>query len=275
MEPVYGLDTIPLFSHLRPEQLAVLEAAAVRQVFRAGELIFRHGDPPEYLYVVESGGVDIVLESQSDEIILASFTAGSFFGELAVFDGQPRNATARATEETSLVCVSGKSVNDLVERSPAAARQLMSAVAQRLRGANELLSRLQIRNANEAMDERMTFGERVADMVARFGGSWTFLIIFAMGLFGWMGVNTALVLTHPVDPYPFIFLNLMLSCLAAVQAPIIMMSQNRQSFKDRLSADLDFQVNIKAEHAVQQLNRKVDELRALILQEREARRSRG
>ena len=116
----------------------------------------------------------------------------------------------------------------------------------------------------------MTFGDRVADSVARFGGSWTFIILFGLFLLAWMGVNTTWLLLRPPDPFPYIFLNLMLSTIAALQAPVIMMSQNRQSLKDRYTADQDFQVNVKAEHAIQQLHRKIDELRALYLQRRYA-----
>jgi uncharacterized membrane protein len=116
----------------------------------------------------------------------------------------------------------------------------------------------------------MTVGERVADMVARFGGSWTFIIIFFTFLLAWMGVNAAWLLAAPPDPYPYIFLNLILSCIAALQAPVIMMSQNRQATKDRLQADQDFAVNIKAEFAIQQLHRKLDEMRAGMIQHRHA-----
>lgn len=273
MKTIYQLDSIPLFRHLSADQLALLETTTQRQVFQPGEVIFRQGDPPEHLYIVESGGVDIVLDSESHEIILASFAAGSFFGELAIFDDQPRNATARATDETSLLCVSGRGVIGLIERSPAAARQFMAAVATRLRGADEMLSRLQIRNVNDEMEERMTVGERIADGVAKFGGSWPFIMLFGAFLFGWMIINTTWFLARPLDGFPYIFLNLILSCLAAIQAPIIMMSQNRQGTKDRLRADVEYQVNRKSEHAVQQLHRKVDELRSLLLQERASRRS--
>ncbi len=128
----------------------------------------------------------------------------------------------------------------------------------------QMLSRLKLRNVNEIADEKMTFGERVADLVARFGGSWTFIIWFGVFLLAWMGVNTAWLLSSPPDPFPYIFLNLILSCLAALQAPVIMMSQNRQATKDRLQADQDYQINIKAEFAIQQLHRKLDEMRAAL-----------
>jgi uncharacterized membrane protein len=185
-----------------------------------------------------------------------------------VFDKQARIATARATQDSRLICVPLSAIASLIDGHPAAARQFISVVIQRLRGADELLSRLHIKNVNDIADEQMTLGERVADMVAKLGGSWTFIIGFAVFLVLWMGVNTAYLWTNPPDPFPYIFLNLILSCLAALQAPIIMMSQNRQAAKDRLQADQDFQINVKAEFAIQQLHRKIDELRAGILQQR-------
>ena len=123
---------------------------------------------------------------------------------------------------------------------------------------------------NDIADHDMTVGQRVADAVARFGGSWTFIIWFGVFLVIWAGVNTAWILTSPPDPYPYTFLNLILSCLAALQAPVIMMSQNRQTAKDRLQADQDYQVNLKAEFAIQQLHRKLDEMRASLIQHRHA-----
>jgi uncharacterized membrane protein len=159
-------------------------------------------------------------------------------------------------------------IASLVDRHPATARHFMGVIIQRLRSADELLSRLQIRNVNDLVDARMTFGERVADMVARFGGSWTFIICFGVFLAAWMAVNSVFLLARAPDPYPYIFLNLILSCIAALQAPIIMMSQNRQAAKDRLQADQDYQVNVKAEFAIQQLHRKIDDLRASLAQHR-------
>jgi uncharacterized membrane protein len=270
MGDIDAVEDIPLFSQMPREQLDVLARSTERRVYEMGDAIFRQGDLPQFLYAVESGSVEIVLPTRGEEIILASFEAGSFFGELGLFDSQRRTANARATERTSLLCVPLAVIAGLVDRHPATARHFMGVIIQRLRSADELLSRLQIRNVNDLVDERMTFGERVADMVARFGGSWTFIICFGVFLAAWMGMNSALLLARPPDPYPYIFLNLILSCIAALQAPVIMMSQNRQTAKDRLQADQDFQVNVKAEFAIQQLHRKIDDLRASLAQHRRA-----
>ena len=261
----YNIEKVSLFDNLPPFQLRELKDAASRRLYKAGETIFQHGQLPENLYIVENGVVDILLPAQGGDIIVATFEIGSFFGELAVFDRQARTATARAAVETSLICIPLSAVAMLLDSHAGAARHFMSVVIHRLRGANELLSRLQIKNVNDLIEERMTFGQKVADMVARFGGSWPFIIMFFCFLLLWAGVNTTLVLGQPPDPYPYIFLNLLLSCLAALQAPVIMMSQNRQAIKDRLQADEDFRVNVKAEFAIQQLHRKIDELRAALL----------
>ena len=266
MNAIYPIESVPLFSSLPKDLLAPLQDSAVRSLYRSGEAVFRQGDVPEYLYIVEKGEVDIILPARGEELVLASFQPGSFFGEMAVFDSQPRSATARASEDSSLICLPLRPIASMLDQHSDAARRFMSVIIQRLRAADELLSRMHIKNVNDLVDERMTVGERVADLVARFGGSWTFIISFGGFLVLWVVVNSALVLTQPPDPYPYIFLNLILSCIAALQAPVIMMSQNRQATKDRLQADQDYQINIKAEFAIQQLHRKMDELRASLAQ---------
>jgi CRP/FNR family transcriptional regulator, cyclic AMP receptor protein len=268
MDETYQIENVPLFANLAQAQLEPLRKDAVRQLYKAGETIFNHGDLPEHLYIVEEGVIDIVLPAKGEEIILASIEAGSFFGELSVFDSHPRTATARATADTSLICIPLTSIAALTNRSPTAARQFMSVIIHRLRTADELLARVQLKNINEVIDEQMTFGEKVADLVARFGGSWIFITSFCGFLLLWMAVNTAYFFTTAPDPFPYIFLNLILSCIAALQAPVIMMSQNRQAIKDRLQADQDFQINIKAEFAIQQIHRKLDELRSGLIHHR-------
>ena len=268
MAELYQIESVPLFANLPQAQLEPLRKDAVRQLFKAGEVVFNHGDLAEHLYIVEEGVIDIVLPAKGEEIILASLEAGSFFGELSVFDSHPRTATARATMDTSLTCIPLSSIAALTNRSPTAARQFMSVIIHRLRTADELLARVQIKNINEMVDEQMSVGQKVADLVARFGGSWIFIISFCAFLLLWMAVNTVYFFSSPPDPFPYIFLNLILSCIAALQAPVIMMSQNRQAVKDRLQADQDFQINIKAEFAIQQIHRKLDELRAGLIQHR-------
>ena len=132
-------------------------------------------------------------------------------------------------------------------------RRLIERVAKRMHTA---------RNLNQVFDERLTLGNRLADQVAAIGGSWQFIIGFGLFLVAWAVLNAVVLVDHAFDPYPFIFLNLLLSMLAAIQAPIIMMSQNRQAEKDRLAAALDYEVNVKAETAIAELHDKVDHLHA-------------
>jgi len=273
MDETIELAGLPIFRNVPAEQLEPLRRAAARLTYMTGAAIFRQGDIPQYLYIVESGEVDIVLPAVGDDIIAATFEGGSFFGELGVFDNQPRTATARAVGETTLILIPLAAVAGLIEDHPPAARQFMSVVIERLRRADEMLSRLQIRNINEVADEKLTFGERVADMVARFGGSWSFIILFSLVLTVYTLTNILLA-GSAWDPYPFILLNLFLSMLAAIQAPVIMMSQNRQDARDRIRSELDYQVNLKAELEIMQLHDKFDRLREeLLAQERGSSRS--
>ena len=115
-------------------------------------------------------------------------------------------------------------------------------------------------SVDKQFDSKLTFGQRLSDKIAEFGGSWKFIIIFLVIIFIWMGINSYLLLSKPYDPYPFILLNLVLSCLAAIQAPVIMMSQNRQETKDRLRGEYDYKINLKAELEIRQLHQKLDHL---------------
>ena len=141
------------------------------------------------------------------------------------------------------------------EDMPARERHVIERVAKRLAVS---------RNINKEFETKLSFGERLSDKIAAFGGSWSFIIIFLAAIVAWIAVNTAIVLRwgQPFDPYPFILLNLFLSLIAALQAPVIMMSQNRQSAKDRLQASHDYEVNLKAEIEIMALHEKLDEIRA-------------
>jgi CRP/FNR family transcriptional regulator, cyclic AMP receptor protein len=258
----FDLKRVPIFHRLTEEESDRLEKSIEQRSIEHGQTIFKQGDDPDALYIVKEGEVDIVMDSPNGEVILATVSPGSFFGELGIFDNVPRSATARATRDTNVLLLRRDVVMDFLEHNPSASLRILAVVISRLRLADQMMTRLVSRNVNEILESKTTIGQRIADKVASFGGSWTFIIIFACFLFGWMGVNMVEALWKPWDPFPFIFLNLILSCLAAIQAPIIMMSQNRASEIDRLRAELDFQVNLKAEIAIQQLHRKIDELKA-------------
>jgi CRP/FNR family cyclic AMP-dependent transcriptional regulator len=244
----------------RHEQAALAERLGTRR-FEAGETLFERGDPGAMLYLVRRGLVRIFLENDiGDTIVLAESAAGDLFGEISLLDGGCRTANAIAVEETEVLILGREELFSFLKDYPHAAIGLLEVMGRRLRETDDLLRRCVTRNLNEQHVERMTWGERVADRVASFGGSWSFIIFFGFVLVTWMGINAFLLASRPFDPYPFILLNLVLSTLAALQAPVIMMSQNRQAFKDRLKADLDFDVNRKAELEIAQLHGKFERL---------------
>ncbi|MBV8231783.1 MAG: DUF1003 domain-containing protein [Planctomycetaceae bacterium] len=251
----------PLFGSLDDEDRAALAESIGMARYAPGEVLFSRGDPGDKLYLVRRGRVQISLVNRVGEtIVLAEQTAGDLFGEVAVFDGGSRTAGASAVEETEVLTLGRDDLRRFLGAHPRAALDLLGVMGRRLRNTGELLQDVVTRNFNEEVVEHMTFGERAADRVAAFGGSWTFIGLFLGLLFAWTGTNLWILIEKPFDPYPFILLNLVLSTLAAFQAPVIMMSQNRQSAKDRLKADLDYEVNLKAELEIAQLHRKVDQI---------------
>jgi CRP/FNR family transcriptional regulator, cyclic AMP receptor protein len=258
------LAEVPVFSLLDAQERATLAELLETEHFKEGDYIFHLGDAGHSLYIVLNGRVQVYVENtEGDKIVLAENEPGDVFGEISLLDGGPRTATAIAIENTELLRLDRESLQELVTTHPHAALDLLTVMGRRLRSTDELLRSHVSRNANEEEEERMTLGQRIADRVASFGGSWTFIIIFLAGMIAWMTINSV-VLHRAFDPYPFILLNLVLSCLAALQAPVIMMSQNRQSSKDRLKSDLDYQVNMKAELEVAHLHRKMDRVYEII-----------
>ena len=259
-----SLSRIPLFQRLTPEELEQLAAEVDQVRFEPDETIFNEQDKGDALYVVETGSVRIwVLDEDVEPVTLKELGPSEFFGELAVLDRGPRSTNATAIGETTLHRLSSDDFQAFLMKHPDVAIDVICEIGARMRQTNMLVSQRATRNINVEMEERATFGQRVADRVASFGGSWTFIIIYVGFLLAWMSLNT-FVLVHyghgengaQYDPYPYILLNLMLSMTAALQAPIIMMSQNRAAEKDRLAAEQDFKVNLKSELMLEELMRK-------------------
>src|SRR5438132_4410405 len=256
MEPVTRqelLAHIPLFESLTPEDLDKLSKRLEEADYAEGDVIFRQGDEGSSLFIIDEGGVEISYGEGRGRVHLATLFNGQYFGELSLFDGAPRSATATASKRSRLIRLDRDDLVDFVNKNPSAALRIIAEMSERLRQTNELMSRQVSRNVLQEEEEHLTFGQRVADRVASFGGSWPFIILFTAIMMVWIGINVARLANY--DPYPFILLNLVLSTLAAVQAPIIMMSQNRQSSKDKLLAENDYQVNLKAEMEIAALVR--------------------
>jgi len=258
------LSKIPIFEHLSPADHDTLAGLWHKRELKEGEALFHVGDKGDAMYVIQNGIIDIrvPLQGPKKEMTVSVLHEGEFFGELSIIDGLPRTASAIAAEATELLEMNrSEFIQFLVDR-PRVAISMASVIGKRLRDTNELVQSLASKNVNEEMDEQLKFGDRLADKIAEFGGSWAFIIIFMVCLFSWIVLNTVQLWFKPFDEYPFIFLNLILSCVSAIQAPLIMMSQNRAQKKDRLRAELDYQVNVKSELMLQQLHAKIDELRA-------------
>ncbi len=259
-----SLSRIPLFKRLTPEELEQLAKEVDQVKFDADETIFNEQDKGDALYVVEAGAVRIwVLDEDVQPVTLKELEPGEFFGELAVLDRGPRSTNATAIAATTLHRLSSDDFQKFLMSHPDIAIDIICEIGARMRQTNLLVSQRATRNINVEMEQRATIGQRIADRVASFGGSWTFIIIYVSFLAFWMALNTFFLVHYgrgengaQFDPYPYILLNLMLSMTAALQAPIIMMSQNRAAEKDRLAAEQDFKVNLKSELMLEELMRK-------------------
>jgi uncharacterized membrane protein len=252
------LREVPFFALLDDEELAVLAAQVDLTKFTARQRIYRIGDPGGRAYVLVSGAVRVTtVDEDQQDVIVDEPGSGEFFGFASMLDNSPHQTNAVAVDETVCVEVDRGDIETLVQRRPHAAMDMLSVLGRQIHGAQQLVRVRAARNPNEIIEAEMTFGERIADAVAGFGGSWTFILSFLAALGVYSAVNVALG-RRAWDPYPFILLNLMLSMLAALQAPVIMMSQNRQDTKDRLRGELDFAVNRRAEAEVQELSRKLN-----------------
>jgi uncharacterized membrane protein len=252
------LKGVPLFALLDPEETAVLAAQVELKQFAARERIYKSGQPGGQAYVLLSGSVRVTtVDEDQQEVTVDEPAAGEFFGFASMLEQTDHHTSAIALEQTSCIEVSRDDIMVLLARKPEAGMDLLTALSRQLHAAQALVRTRSSRNPNELIEEESTVGERIADHVARFGGSWTFIITFGILMTIYTAVNVILG-TRAWDPYPFILLNLFLSMLAALQAPVIMMSQNRQDTKDRLRGELDFDVNRRAASDIQGLSRKLN-----------------
>jgi uncharacterized membrane protein len=252
---------VPIFGLLDDEEREALAEMMNSRDFKQDETVFHYGDPGGEIFILRTGRVELFVEStEGTKIMLSENEQGDVIGELSFLDGGPRTATAVAREDTQMLVLDRERLLDFIDKHPHAAMDVLTVIGRRLRATDELLRTQVSRNPNVEEDERLTFGQRIADKVATFGGSWTFIIIFGVILAIWVVINSAALFRNHFDPYPYILLNLFLSMIASIQAPVIMMSQNRQSAKDRLKSDLDYAVNLKAEMEVAHLHRKVDHI---------------
>ncbi len=252
------LKQVPLFGLLDDDELTVLASQVEAKTFAPRQRIYKIGDAALLAYIIVSGSVRVTtIDEDNQEVIVDQPAEGEFFGFASMLAQTPHQTEAFALDETVCIEVDRKDIGVLLHRKPDAGLDMMAVLGRQFQSAQQLVRVRANRNPNEMIEEVATLGERVADAVASFGGSWTFITTFAIVLAAYALINIRLA-GRAWDPYPFILLNLFLSMLAAVQAPVIMMSQNRQDKKDRLRSELDFDVNRRAHAEIQGLANKLN-----------------
>ena len=252
------LRNVPLFALLDEEETAVLAGQVELKNFAPRQRIYKMGDPGGRAYVLVSGSVRVTtVDEDHQEVVIDQPAAGEFFGFASMLEQTPHQTDATALDETVCIEIDRNDIAVLLQRKPLAGMDMLTVLGRQFHASQQLVRIRSMRNPNDVIEEGASFGERVADSVARFGGSWTFIMAFGVVLIIYTSINTALG-RSAWDPYPFILLNLFLSMLAAIQAPVIMMSQNRQDKKDRLRGELDYEVNRRAESEIQGLARKLN-----------------
>ena len=257
------LAQIPLFDTLAAEDLEALAGRMTEVHFKALEHVFEKNDAGSSMYIVLSGAVQIFLPgATADEqpVILKDARTGEYFGELSLFDDKPRSASVQATVDTTLLELTRVDFSDHLSKSKNAAMTILAEMAERLRETNALLSQRAARDVVKEFDENLTWGQKLADKVAELNGSWAFILFLLAITVLWAGMNR--LVPKPFDEYPYQFYNLALAILVALQGPLIVMSQNRQTMKDRATAETDFRVNLKNEVGIETLLREVGAMRA-------------
>jgi len=252
------LKRVPLFALLDDDETAVLAEQVEVKTFSPRQRIWKMGDAGGRAYVLVSGRVRVAtVDEDHQEVVVDEPGPGEFFGFASMLEQTPHQTSATTLEECECIEVDREDISVLLQRKPHAGMDMLAVLGRQFHGAQRLVRLRASRNANVMIEEKETVGERVADTVARFGGSWTFIIAFAIVLSIYVTIN-AMLHGKAWDPYPFILLNLFLSMLAAIQAPVIMMSQNRQDSRDRLRSELDYDVNRRAAADIQGLARKLN-----------------
>jgi uncharacterized membrane protein len=254
------LKHVPLFALLDDEETAVLAGQVELKRFAPRQRIYKIGGEGGQAYVMVSGRVRVsTVDEDGQEVIVDEPGHGEFFGFASMLEGTPHQTDALAVEETTCLEVDREDIAVLLQRKPMSGMDMLTVLGRQFHASQHLVRVRATRNPNDVIETQATFGERVADQVARFGGSWAFIFLFGVILCAYTAANVMLA-SEAWDPYPFILLNLFLSMLAAIQAPVIMMSQNRQDTKDRLRGELDYDVNRRAASDIQGLAHKVNAL---------------
>jgi uncharacterized membrane protein len=258
---VETLRAVPLFASLDNEAAVQLSRFLSIRDYPSSTVVFRNGDPGDSMYLIDLGKVRISLtDADGHMITLAELERGDFFGEMSMLDGHGRSADATVLEDARLAKLTREDFLSFIKHDPRVTLELLTALTRRLRHTDDLLRHRIARNVNEIEAAMMTLSDRASDKIAEFGGSWKFIFFAIAFLSFWIILNSWILINKGFDPFPYILLNLALNMIFAIQAPIIMMSQNRQAEKDRLRANLDYQLNLKNELLLSDIIHRLDEL---------------
>jgi uncharacterized membrane protein len=254
------LKKVQLFASMNEADLSSLRTIMGEQRFVPGQGIIRQGEPGDHFHIITDGKVQFLsADADGNEVSLGEAGAGAFFGELSMLTGEPRTVRVKAIDSVRTLTLGRDDLHTFLKAHPDASINVLTEIARRLHKTDSILRQSTSRNVNVIADQEATFGQRIADGVASRMGSWTFIIVQSAILCVWIVLN-CIAWIKQWDPYPFILLNLALSFQSAYAAPIIMMSQNRASDKDRLAAEIDHQVNVKAEIKTGQIISRLDDL---------------
>ncbi len=258
------LAEVPFLQLLDDNDRAALAADLDVVRFPAGQVLFNYGDPGDSLYVIRSGEVEVFFKDDTGErIVLETAKAGDVFGELSLLDGGPRTASVVATQDLEALRVDRANLDHFLQRHPSATLDLLAAMGRRLRATSEKLRHTASRNVNEEIEDKRTAVQKAADWIAEFSGSISFLVLHVVIFTGWIVANTGWLPGVPVfDPFPYGLLTMCVSLEAIFLSVFVLLSQNRQVAKDRIRADIEYDVNLKAEMEVAHLHEKVDHLTA-------------
>jgi CRP/FNR family transcriptional regulator, cyclic AMP receptor protein len=246
------LSNIPLFESLAPEDLTALAARLEERPFEPGAAIFNQGDEGATLFIINEGAVEISVGQGKAKVVLANLFQGHYFGELSLFDGAPRSATATASKPTELLALDRDDFAEFLKKKPEAAMRVLSEMAEKMRQTNELMSRQVSKNVVEEVESKLTMIERAADWIAAFSGSMPFLIMNTLWFGTWLFINVVPGLPK-FDPFPFGLLTMIVSLEAIFLSLFLLLSQNRSAAKDKALAENDFQVNLKNEIGIDTL----------------------
>lgn len=258
---------IEFFEMLDEDDRTALAGVIDYERLDAGHVLFQTGEPGDALYIVRSGEIELhIKDTAGQKIVLNVVRRGEMFGELSLLDSGPRSATAIVLTETELLVLDRDDLLLLFQKKPDAALHMLAAMSSMTRKADQLLRTRVSRNVNEEVQAQFTLLERIADWIAWFSGSMPFLLINFIWFVTWISLNTFILPVDPVtnergfDPFPFGLLTMIVSLEAIFLSCFVLISQNRQTEKDRVRSDIEYEVNIKAELEVAHLHEKTDRL---------------